>query len=59
MNYLIVKRIPGGYSIKADMDYNPEKYQSWKFYGFSKRDSIKHYRELFNLRFRRLALIEI
>lgn len=58
MNYLILQRIPGGYKVHADMDYNPEKYSSYKFYGFSKRESIKHYRELFNLRYRHLTLIE-
>lgn len=59
MNYLIVRRIPGGYLIRADMDYNPEKYHSMKYYDYSKREAVKRYREYFNLKYRKLALIEV
>ena len=58
MNYLIVCRINGGYQIKADMDYNPSKYELFRYYGFTKKQAIKAYREQFNLRFRHLTLID-
>lgn len=54
MNYLIFTRLcnemGSGYKIRAEMDLNPENYHSIKFYGYSKREAEKRYREFFNLR---------
>lgn len=63
MNYLIFTRlcneIGSGYKIRAEMDLDPEKYHSIKFYGYSKREAEKRYREFFNLRRKHFVKIGI
>lgn len=61
MNYLIFTRlcdeIGSGYKIRAEMATDPEKYHSVKYYGYSKREAEKRYRELYNLRGKHFAKI--
>lgn len=58
-NYLIIWRIPGGYKIRAEMEINPNRYHSMKYYDYSKREAIRQYRQQFGLVGKHLQLIEI
>jgi hypothetical protein len=58
-NYLSIWRIPGGYKIRAEMEINPNKYHSMKYYDYSKREAIRQYRQQFGLVGKHLQLIEI
>lgn len=58
-NYLTVWRIPGGYKIRAEMEINPNRYHSMKYYDYSKREAIRRYRQQFGLVGKHLQLIEI
>ena len=58
-NYLSIWRIPGGYKIRANMEINPNKYHSMKYYDYSKREAIRQYRQQFGLVGKHLQLIEI
>lgn len=63
MNYLIFTRLcnemGNGYKIRAEMAQDTEKYYSLKFYGYSKREAEKRYREFFNLRGKHFVKIGI
>ena len=48
-----------GYKIRAETDLNPENYHAIKFYGYSKREAEKRYREFFNLRGKHFVKIGI
>lgn len=52
MRYLIVSRINGGYRIKFDN-------HSINFYGYSKRNAIKAFREQEGLKHKHLTILEI
>ena len=60
MNYITIYKISGfdmpGYSIRAEMDgVNLER---MKYYGYSKRDAVRLYREKYNLKYKKLVKVE-
>lgn len=60
MNYIMIYKIAGfdmpGYSIRAELDgVNLER---MKYYGYSKRDAIRLYREKYNLKYKKLVKVE-
>jgi hypothetical protein len=60
MNYIIIYKIAGfdmqGYSIRAELGgVNLER---MKYYGYSKRDAIRLYREKYNLKYKKLVKVE-
>ena len=60
MNYIMIYRIAGfdmpGYSIQAELDgVNLDR---MKYYGYSKRDAIRLYREKYNLKHKKLIKVE-
>ena len=60
MNYIIIYKISGfdmqGYSAQADMD--GVKLDRMKYYGYSKRDAVRLYREKYNLKYKKLVKVE-
>lgn len=60
MNYIIIYKIAGfdmpGYSIRAELDgVNLER---MKYYGYSKRDAVRLYREKYDLKYKKLVKVE-
>lgn len=60
MNYIMIYKITGfdmpGYSIRAELDgVNLER---MKYYGYSKRDAERLYREKYNLKYKKLVKVE-
>lgn len=60
MNYIMIYKIAGfdmpGYSIRAELDgVNLER---MKYYGYSKRDAVRLYREKYNLKYKKLVKVE-
>lgn len=60
MNCIIIYKISGfdmrGYSIRAELDgVNLER---MKYYGYSKRDAVRLYREKYNLKYKKLVKVE-
>ena len=60
MKYLIITDCNGfgerGYSIRAELDgVNLER---MKYYGYSKRDAERLYREKYNLKYKKLVKVE-
>lgn len=60
MNYIMIYKIAGfdmpGYSIRAELDgVNLER---MKYYGYSKRDAVRLYREKYNLKYKNLVKVE-
>lgn len=60
MNYIIIYKINGfdmpGYSIQAELD--GAKLERMKYYGYSKRDAERLYREKYNLKYKKLVKVE-
>ena len=60
MNYIIIYKIAGydmsGYSIQAELD--GVKQERMKYYGYSKRDAVRLYREKYNLKYKKLVKVE-
>lgn len=60
MNYIMIYRIHGfdmpGYSIRAELD--GVKLERMKYYGYSKRDAVRLYREKYNLKYKKLVKVE-
>ena len=60
MKYLIITDCNGfgerGYSIQADLD--GAKLDRMKYYGYSKRDAVRLYREKYNLKYKKLVKVE-
>lgn len=60
MNYIIIYKIAGfdmpGYSIQAELE--GVKLDRMKYYGYSKRDAVRLYREKYNLKYRKLVNVE-
>ena len=60
MNYIMIYKIAGfdmpGYSIRAELDgVNLER---MRYYGYSKRDAERLYREKYNLKYKKLVKVE-
>ena len=60
MKYLIITDCNGfgerGYSIRAELDgVNLER---MKYYGYSKHDAVRLYREKYNLKYKKLVKVE-
>ena len=60
MNYIMIYKIAGfdmrGYSIQAELD--GAKLERMKYYGYSKRDAVRLYREKYNLKYKKLVKVE-
>ena len=60
MNYIMIYKIAGfdipGYSIQAELDET--KLDRMKYYGYSKRDAERLYRERYNLKYKKLVKVE-
>lgn len=60
MNYLIIYRISRFdmpvYSIQADMD--GARLERMRYFGYSKRDAVRLYREKYNLKYKKLVKVE-
>ena len=60
MNYIIIYKISGfdmpGYSIRAELD--GARLDRMKYYGYSKRDAIRMYREKYDLKYKTLVKVE-
>lgn len=60
MNYIMIYKIAGfdmqGYSIRAELD--GVKQERMKYYGYSKRDAVRLYREKYNLKYKKLVKVE-
>lgn len=65
--YLIIWKIPGGYKIRAEYDTEcddgitrtAKSYKPMRYYGYSRREAISHYRAENGLQRRHLTRIEI
>lgn len=55
-NYIIISRIPGGYRIRAE--YNGARLLSMNYYGYSKREAEKAYRNHHDLRNKKFIRVE-
>ena len=59
-NYITICNINGfgehGYKIRAT--YEGQEVTSWKYYGYSKREAIRLYRERFGLKYKKLLKVE-
>ena len=60
MNYIMIYKIAGfdmhGYSIRVELE--GVKLYRMKYYGYSKRDAVRLYREKYNLKYRKLVNVE-
>ena len=60
MNYIMIYKIAGfdmpGYSIRAELD--GVKQERMKYYGYSKRDAVRLYREKYDLKYKKLVNVE-
>ena len=60
MNYIMIYKIAGfdmpGYSIWAELD--GVKQERMKYYGYTKRDAVRLYREKYNLKYKKLVKVE-
>lgn len=60
MNYIMIYKIAGfdmpGYSIQAELDET--KLDRMKYYGYSKRDAVRLYREKYGLKHKKLIKVE-